>query len=83
MRRCTADFFIGGCYHGFMKADLRISIKDYRRNKNLKIQLTRVPFTSSRQFWVRMNGADWPTSGRPVSLTRLMTALRKSLVKTC
>jgi len=33
-----------------MKADLRISIKDYHRNKNLKIQLSRVPFTTSRQF---------------------------------
>jgi len=26
-----------------MKAELRISIKDYRRNKNLKIQLAQVP----------------------------------------
>jgi hypothetical protein len=64
-----------------MKADLRISIKDYHRNKNLKIQLSRVPFTSNRQFWVRMNGEPWPKDGRPVSLTRLLTALRKSLVK--
>jgi hypothetical protein len=64
-----------------MKADLRISIKDYSRDKNLKIQLTRVPFAASRQFWVRMNGVPWPKSGRPVSLTRLLTALRKSLVK--
>jgi hypothetical protein len=31
-----------------MKADLRISIKDYHRNKNLKIQLSRVPFLSTR-----------------------------------
>jgi hypothetical protein len=64
-----------------MKADLRISIKDYHRNKNLKIQLVRVPFTTSRQFWVKMNGQNWPKDGRPVSITRLMTALRKSLVK--
>ncbi len=64
-----------------MKADLRISIKDYRRNKNLKIQLLRVPFSASRQFWVRMNGEPWPKDQRPVSLTRLLTALRKSLVK--
>jgi hypothetical protein len=27
-----------------MKVDLRISIKDYIRNKNFKIQLTQVPF---------------------------------------
>jgi hypothetical protein len=64
-----------------MKADLRISIKDFQRNKNLKIQLWRVPFASQRQFWVRMNGEPWPKAGQPVSLTRLMTALRKSLVK--
>lgn len=63
-----------------MKADLRISVKDYHRNKNLKVLLTRVPFAASRQFWVRMNGADWPKSGEPVSLTRVMTALRKALV---
>jgi hypothetical protein len=64
-----------------MKADLRISVKDYSRDKTLKIQLARVPFATSRQFWVRMNGQPWPKDGRPVSLTRLMTALRKSLVK--
>jgi hypothetical protein len=64
-----------------MKADLRISIKDFQRNKNLKIQLARVPFAGSRQFWVRMNGEQWPKDGRPVSLTRLLTAVRKSLVK--
>ncbi len=28
-----------------MKADLRISIKDYRRNKNLKALLVRVPYS--------------------------------------
>jgi len=64
-----------------MKADLRISIKDYSRNKNLKIQLVRIPFTGKRQFWVKMNGEPWPKDHRPVSLTCLLTALRKSLVK--
>jgi hypothetical protein len=64
-----------------MKADLRISIKDYRRNKNLKIQLVRAPFQTSRQFYVRMNGQPWPKDGRPVSITRLLTSIRKSLVK--
>jgi hypothetical protein len=64
-----------------MKADLRISVKDYRRNKNLKIQLVRVPFSLSRQFLVRMNGVPWPKDARPVSLTRVLTALRKALVK--
>jgi len=64
-----------------MKPDMRISIKDYRRNKNLKIQLIQVPFSASRQFWVQMNGIRWPQDGRPVSITRLLTALRKSVVK--
>jgi len=64
-----------------MKADLRISIKDYHRIKNLKIQLARVPLSISRQFWVRMNGAPWPKDARPVSLTRLLTSIRKALVK--
>jgi len=66
-----------------MKADLPISIKHYSRNKNHKIQLTRLPFAGKRQFWVRMNGESWPKDGRPVSLTRLLTALRRSLVKSC
>ncbi len=63
-----------------MQADLRISIKDYKRNKNLKIQLHRAIY-SHRQFIVRMNGAPWPKDGRPVSLTKLLTSLRKTLVK--
>ncbi len=63
-----------------MKADLRISVKDYRRNKNLKILLLAAPFTP-RRFFVRMNGAPWPKAGGSVSLTRLFTALRKSVVK--
>jgi hypothetical protein len=63
-----------------MKADLRISVKDYRRSKNLKIQLVRC-YSTSRQFWVKMNGVPWPKDGRPVSVTRLLTALRKSIVK--
>ncbi len=63
-----------------MKADLRISIKDYHRKKNLKILLFRPPFPC-RQFPVRLNAAAWPTSGEPVSLTRLVAALRKSLVR--
>jgi len=45
-----------------MKADLRISIKDYHRKKNLKILLFRPPFPC-RQFLARMNGAPWPAGG--------------------
>ena len=58
-----------------IKADLRISVKDYRRDRNLKIQLLGVPF-SSHQFFVRMHGQPWPKNGKPVSMTRLMTAVR-------
>jgi hypothetical protein len=64
-----------------MKTHLRISVKDLQRNKNLKIQLARVPFTRNRQFWVKMNGQPWPKAGRPVSLMRPLIARRKSLVK--
>ncbi len=63
-----------------MKAALRIPIKDYRRKRNLKILLFEPPFPG-RRFLVRMNGAPWPAGGGPVSLTRLMTALRKALVR--
>ena len=63
-----------------MKADLRISIKDYHRNKNLKVLLFRPPFPG-RQFLVRMNGAPWLAGGEPVSLARLVTAWHESLVR--
>ena len=81
MWACMTGFFNRGRYHGLMKADLRISVKDYRRNKNLKVLLTQIPFAATRQFWVRMNGQPWPRTGQPVSVTRLMTALRKALVR--
>lgn len=68
-----------------MKADLRISVKDYSRNKVLahghNVTLARVPLGGARQYWVRMNGADWPKDGRPVSLSKVFTALRKAVVK--
>ena len=63
-----------------MKADLRISIQDYQRNKNLKILLFRPPFPS-RAFLVRMDGTTWPAPGGPASLTRILTALRQALVR--
>jgi hypothetical protein len=59
---------------------LRISIKDYRRDKNLKVLLVRVPF-APRQFWVQMNGQPWPKNHQPVSLSKLMAALRKAMVR--
>jgi hypothetical protein len=63
-----------------MKADLRISIKDYHRNKSLKILLFRPPF-SCRGFLVQMNGEWWPKREGPVGLSRLLAAVRKSLVR--
>jgi hypothetical protein len=74
------DFWKWRQFQKVMKADLRISIKDYHRKKNLKIMLFRPPFPG-RQFLVRVNGAPWPPDGGPVSLTRLVTALRKALVR--
>ena len=67
------------CYHAFMEAHIRISVKKLLRNKNLKTRLARVPFARHRQFWVKTNGQSWPKDGRPVSLTRLFTTLQKSL----
>jgi hypothetical protein len=49
----TGDFCFPGFYHALMKPDLRISIKDFSRNKTLRVTLTRVPF-GQRQFFVRM-----------------------------
>jgi hypothetical protein len=63
-----------------MRADLRIVVKACRRKKTLRISLVQVPFVS-RQFFVRMNGARGPASGHPVSLTRVLTGLRKWLVR--
>ena len=74
------DFANVLCFPGVMKADLRISIKDYHRNKKLKILLFRPAFPC-RGFHVRMNDAPWPANGRPVCLSRLKVALRKSLVR--
>jgi hypothetical protein len=64
-----------------MKADLRIAVKDLIRQKNLKVTLSRVPVGGARQYWVRMNGASWPKDGRPVSLSKVFTALRTAVVK--
>jgi hypothetical protein len=61
-----------------MKADLRISIKDYHRNKNLKILLFRPPFPDTD--FTDLHGGGWRGVG-PVCLTRLLTGLRKSLVR--
>lgn len=55
-------------------------MKEYHRNKNLKILLFRLPYPCRRSF-VRMNNQPWPRTGLPVSLTRLVAGLRKALVK--
>ena len=62
-----------------MQPDFRISVKDFRRQKTLRVQLLRAPF--ARQFWVRMNGVPWPAKGRPVSLSKVFAALRKAVVR--
>lgn len=63
-----------------MKAGLRISIKDNHQKKVLRNLLFR-PAYPCRQLLVLMNGEAWPADGGPVSLTRLVTALRKALVR--
>ena len=78
---CTADFRKSLPYHDLMKADLRISVKDYRRAKSLKIHLAQVNYSKRRQFLVKMNGARWPLDGRPVSITKVLASLRKAIVK--
>ena len=66
-------------FNGTMQPDFRISVKDFRRQKTLRVRLVRTPFP--RQFWVRMDGARWPKDGRPVSLSKVFAALRKALVR--
>jgi hypothetical protein len=83
-KACTASRTLGfcnpACYHAIIKSDLRISVKDYRRNKNLKIPLQRATFTH-RQFQVSMNDSPWKKDGRPVSPAKLFTSLGKPIVK--
>jgi hypothetical protein len=38
-------------------------------------------YSRCSQFFVRMNGKPWPSDGRPISLTKVFTALRKAVVK--
>jgi hypothetical protein len=66
---CTGELPNSSCYHGLIKADLRISINDYQR-KELNIPLRRMPLPS-RQVLAFMNGSPWPKTGLSVSLTRL------------
>ena len=55
----------------------RISITTAGTN----VQLAQVNYSRCPQFLVRMNRAPWPANGRPVSVTRVLTALRKAIVK--
>jgi hypothetical protein len=78
---CRGERCKGGSYHGVRKPDRRISVKEYRRGKNLKVLLAEVPFAPARQFRVTMNGARGPASGRPGARSRGRTALRQALVR--
>jgi hypothetical protein len=80
MGLCTVDLNKRPCFHSLMKAELRISIKDYRQNKKLKVLLFRTPL-ATRRYYVRMNGVAGPKDRRAVSLTRLLTGVRKALVR--
>ena len=41
-------FLASDCYNEFRKPHIRISVKEHRRNKNLKYQVRRVPFVGHR-----------------------------------
>ena len=66
-----------------MKTALRISIKDYRRNKSLKALLYRTPWPKEVQSAeCRMqNGERWPKGVGTASLSRVFSALRKGVVR--
>ena len=78
MHGCVHGCFGDGVWcHGFMKADWRISVKDYSRS-------LRTAPVSARLFWVRMtrirsasawqDGQPWPKSRLPLAETRRTTA---------
>src|ERR1051326_610865 len=58
-----------------MRPDLRIPVKDYRRGKNLKVQLYQLPY-GYRRFWARMKGSRWPAT-----VWRLFRSLAVALPK--
>ena len=61
---CTIDLCKIFCSHVVMKAEVRILIKDYHRNKNLEVLLVRPPYPS-RGLMVWMNRERWPEERRP------------------
>ena len=61
---CTIDLCKVFCSHVVMKAEVRILIKDYHRNKNLEVLLVRPPYPS-RGLMVWMNRERWPEERRP------------------
>jgi hypothetical protein len=81
---CAPPCTIGFCktlqHNEVMLPDLRISIKDHRRAKNLKILLYRVRFGRPK-LSVRMNGRQWPRDANPVSnlIRSLFASLRLSV----
>jgi hypothetical protein len=74
---CTPDFHKALPYHDLMKYDIRISVKDHRRRKNLKLQMAQLSYSSSRQFSAKMNGSLWPSDGRPGLSTEDLRAVRR------
>jgi hypothetical protein len=63
-----------------MKADLRISIKDYCRNKSLEVLVYGAPFPP-RGYLVTLSGRHWRTRPETVGLTRVLAALKRALVR--
>ena len=48
-----------------MKPDLRMSVKDNRRNKNLKIRLVQFSYSQQCQFWIKLNTEPFRTDHPP------------------
>ena len=79
---CTSNFCIHVLYHGVMKANLRISIKDYNRNKNLKILLQRAIFSHNPSY-ACMNGVSWSATSRPLTGWTEWTGFSKWELHSC
>ena len=60
-----------GCYHAFRKAHIRISVKGFQRNINLKIQL-------ARDLWLQR---DWFQDHRGLPLYDLVRTRREAALK--
>jgi hypothetical protein len=76
---CSPDTPKPFAYHGLMKADLRISVKDHRRAETSKIQLAQVNCTECPPFLVRMSGTPGPPMADPFRSQRSLPRYARPL----